>query len=844
VGVFDDNGSGFHDDFVGRVVLDIARLRPQSTYDITLPLRKYRNNYARTRRGAIQLRIRLDWNSERDALLSYLRCPIPKKQNGRLVPTTTIACADFKGFRNVAVTCRGRILPGKYNKQMERGVKRELKLYKIIIKITIKKIVKDTVMYKHPPISLFVFTAWMNCVQTSSFYLVPPYTVLTMIFLLMYNYTQVVLNPEYHNGYQPLTIWEMLLALLLGSSGQKSYMKPLDNERALMVPKNFSGRTVATKETKESYSGHSSSNLDHMEFPFSDKDRYPKISVQNSLVKSKKLKLKIKKVVRKGKTVISGEASVYNELSEDDDVVDGSSDSDDENNSEVVTISKSAAKVKEKKIKKKKGIRRLLSKQKRDKHNDHTEAGVDDNIPGDDDSGGGGGNDSEDINISKPARKSGVESNHVESYEVKEGNPDEDDRNDIGVADDDKDENEQPSLNQKRILSHASQKQRVSIFAVESIEIAEQSLPEIGYELSDDDEDSLYDEVYKCDETRSQAYWKIVPGGRPLPEQDSTLAVKRSMPFSKELLRAKERLQNKTLRLFDDRIYFVSEDDIVNKTSMESVERHLDNELGIYNYPNPVMKKLAEYLSPILEIMTIGLNFCRVTFNMFMWRDPYLSFWVLLFFVFLFLILLVFPWQLFFFFCGIVLVGPQNWILFIKKGKIESKITETSEQSKNQPNRDNSSDIVFNEKSETSENDTKCSNCSPEIDKSNSSNIVTLEDEQNASKHDNEDTSINDEDDASVNDTSMKLQKNPKKTARQHCTRPRFIFEHHNNPTNHGGVKGELDLKNASKKNVASKKKKGQHKDQSAKEVRQVVVPYYSPLLDSRFYDWPPEHLQ
>ena len=116
VGVFDDDGENAKDDYAGRVVVDVARLRHQSTYDVLLPLRLSAHVYSRRPRGAIRLRFTLEWKNEKDVLLSY----IPK--NFKITPplqskpdtSTTIPCADPKAFRNVAFTVHGEDLPGRF----------------------------------------------------------------------------------------------------------------------------------------------------------------------------------------------------------------------------------------------------------------------------------------------------------------------------------------------------------------------------------------------------------------------------------------------------------------------------------------------------------------------------------------------------------------------------------------------------------------------------------------------------------------------------------------------------------------------------------------------------------
>lgn len=132
VGVFDDDGAGQNDDFAGRVVIDVSRLRPNSEYDVYLPLRLYRNTYVKQPRGVIHLRLRVEWHNEKKAVMSYLRLPKKTKQLGNSV---TLNCADLKAFRNVVLTVQGKDVPGRWKQLVQKGIQREMKLYKFVMKV-------------------------------------------------------------------------------------------------------------------------------------------------------------------------------------------------------------------------------------------------------------------------------------------------------------------------------------------------------------------------------------------------------------------------------------------------------------------------------------------------------------------------------------------------------------------------------------------------------------------------------------------------------------------------------------------------------------------------------------
>ena len=79
---------------------------------------------------------------------------------------------------------------------------------------------------------------------------------------------------------------------------------------------------------------------------------------------------------------------------------------------------------------------------------------------------------------------------------------------------------------------------------------------------------------------------------------------------------------------------------------------------------------LIELLSPALDMFKIGLSIFRAGFNLFTYRDPYLSFLFQIGLLILMCILVVFPWRLFFFVVGFGLLGPQVMHLCYVTGQV------------------------------------------------------------------------------------------------------------------------------------------------------------------------------
>ena len=75
---------------------------------------------------------------------------------------------------------------------------------------------------------------------------------------------------------------------------------------------------------------------------------------------------------------------------------------------------------------------------------------------------------------------------------------------------------------------------------------------------------------------------------------------------------------------------------------------------------NPVNRILASFLGPMMRMGRTVIYVIRIAFNATTWRDPFLSFWISMVLLLVWIILLIFPWKLFFLLTTLVLVGPQN----------------------------------------------------------------------------------------------------------------------------------------------------------------------------------------
>ena len=204
-----------------------------------------------------------------------------------------------------------------------------------------------------------------------------------------------------------------------------------------------------------------------------------------------------------------------------------------------------------------------------------------------------------------------------------------------------------------------------------------------------DDGDNVFmhsDDEADEDEGFANTGTPIVEGRRiPIgPPQDCDVKPVKRVPPQVMLARAENTLHRLTFGLSMDKLFHTSL--AVGKrlsfsgykTSQESLTEEMDEanngrrrrkrsllddfdkRLGLRTRSkNPVVGITSSFLGPIMRMFRIFLVATRVVFNIGVWKDPFLSFWVLCFLVALMLILLIFPWRSFMFLAGLVCFGPQ-----------------------------------------------------------------------------------------------------------------------------------------------------------------------------------------
>jgi len=301
VGVFDDDGEKAKDDFAGRAVVDVARLRHDCVYDVILPLRLSTHLYTRRPRGAVRLRFSLHRDApERAWLTSYLPNPktfkivTPKKSKPNF--DTTIACADATAFRNVALTVHGHDLPNKFSFVKIKGLIKEIIFILRFHMQGLRQEIKDTYHWVNPFTSAFIFVAWMHCIYEASVGKVPGYFGIYLLIRLTRNYAIYAIQGSMEQGFLPPTGEELMGSLVFGDNCIEPMELQHDNDPAAAAAKE-EGRITAIEQHNTHKPwwvwlfkllgfipwDHTKAPNLHLEFPFARGDVYEKFTLQEAI---------------------------------------------------------------------------------------------------------------------------------------------------------------------------------------------------------------------------------------------------------------------------------------------------------------------------------------------------------------------------------------------------------------------------------------------------------------------------------------------------------------------------------------------------------------------------------
>lgn len=286
------------EDFIGHVVVDICRLRPGSTYDVTLPLRRSNHVFTREPQGSVRIRLHLEWSSERAAVMSYLPKSLGGTVNWERQPNTryTVNCVDDRAARNVAHAVHGIHMPGKFDMALLKSTIREMHWTRIhLLRYCKNREIYHLTYWVNPSISGFVFLAWMHAVYFNTVRYVPGHVVVFFLLHLIKNYAYYAMDSPLQNGFLVPSLEEIYYALMRGTRKRKKpCIQPLTVEReaepmALTSSDHHGGMHNSLSSMDELYDENG--NLVHV-------TRYPLSEIADAMKKSLTVK-----PYRKGLTV-------------------------------------------------------------------------------------------------------------------------------------------------------------------------------------------------------------------------------------------------------------------------------------------------------------------------------------------------------------------------------------------------------------------------------------------------------------------------------------------------------------------------------------------------------------
>eukprot|EP00588_Corethron_pennatum_P028094 CAMPEP_0194312896 /NCGR_PEP_ID=MMETSP0171-20130528/9804_1 /TAXON_ID=218684 /ORGANISM="Corethron pennatum, Strain L29A3" /LENGTH=1043 /DNA_ID=CAMNT_0039067617 /DNA_START=148 /DNA_END=3279 /DNA_ORIENTATION=+ len=294
VGIFDDDGiHALRDDFAGRVAVRISALRPGKKYDVLLPLRGRRQTYARDANGAVRLRLKLAWYNERAVPLSYFASR--GARGGKFMPRPIkVECSDKKEYLNVMRTIHSNEMPGQLSMNTCKAIIKEFALFAFGLKTSCVRLAKNVYSWKEPMLSCYTFLGWMFMVYSGEVSLFPCFCLVFTILLLIRNYYQHgPPNPATHCWFFPVTVPEIIFALIFGngvSSSSDSSLRPLCSEPREFIMKRFKevNRPGSSQGLQDDY--WDKIQADYLEFPFSTQQHDKKLRLHESIGKKSKLK--------------------------------------------------------------------------------------------------------------------------------------------------------------------------------------------------------------------------------------------------------------------------------------------------------------------------------------------------------------------------------------------------------------------------------------------------------------------------------------------------------------------------------------------------------------------------
>ena len=194
--------------------------------------------------------------------------------------------------------------------------------------------------------------------------------------------------------------------------------------------------------------------------------------------------------------------------------------------------------------------------------------------------------------------------------------------------------------------------------------------------METEDEDDEEEDIHNLPHAGEATHVKRIPLG---PPQNTDVKPLKTTPPQLILSRAESTLHNLTFGLSMDKLFHTTlaagrhirhlsvQESPSSECSDDNQRRRkrmpfddYDKRLGLRTRSkNPVVQITSSFLGPLMRMFRVFVVATRVVFNIGIWRDPFLSFWVLCFLLALMFVLVIFPWRYFMFLVGFVCFGPQ-----------------------------------------------------------------------------------------------------------------------------------------------------------------------------------------
>lgn len=719
IGVFARAEGNSRDYFIGRIVVDVSRLRPRSTYDVTLPLRQSNQVYARQKRGSLRFRIHLTWEDERAALLSYLpKGGLTSMPRCQPHDELTVRCCDNKAFQNVTRVVHGHDPPGKFSMKLVQATMREFNFVRVhLLRYLRKREIRDMREWRYPLISMFVFGSWMHSVYVGSLKYAPGNFLTYVVLQLWKNYALYVIDNKYDKGFVMPTWEEMLAALAFGGPG-RSYIQPLEMKRkdpqTVKTALSHCGDDTSSnpvqspsledmaREFKEGvartgrigrkgrrrgatstfFGGHVNTFLgsDAVDFFIEKKFAVTRAEAVRLGVRMQE-DLRLFEHVRR--RIDFRDADLYYAFSNFD------------TNEYAFQTHRPWFKT----------LSRLVGFYSEDVTDDvaHLEFPF------------AGGMDHPRFTIkdsivirSKESKKSALATVQPAIEEVLSEDDDDDYHIDDSAA---KVNGSYAGIANDKTKNHLSPGNRLEV--VDSPSVFSLSSKPSAEDFEFDAESINFETNESCEETPTVGIQVL---SKP-PNQDMNFKKKADKTIPEVLTDTKQEMHRVFGHLFHDRAYKLQMDASSDKSSsVPTNSLHVSNTRGMtrshsrinsnvsasstsskrhkmkkydmvvlkmrkdeydrllqsgkYSSNNVIVSKVAVIVQPLVEIVQLFLSVFRALYNMFMWRDPILTFWLQLFLVIAIPIMHIIPWRVVLGVSGFVFVGPQNWLLrVIRQGK-------------------------------------------------------------------------------------------------------------------------------------------------------------------------------